>query len=359
MRKLSGSLALVLPTLLSLMPVLSSEAGLRSQSTSPKVNCQQSFDPYAVDKAVVIACGMKVFPRERVVALPDGGRESIYSLDGHKLVFKIPPKGFDPVRASATQLAFYGLPPKPTTSTELTEWTQHVSNLQPVDPPGYQVMGLPRAAATSASWSGYRAYSSSPTAYYFAEGIWNEPQALSTPCPNNTALTWAGLGGWSTSRLAQAGTGINTPGLGQHQAWWEVLPDKPNLVAISGLYGRPGWGFAAFTSWHGGFYSMYLQDFYTNRYSSFDYYTNTYDGTSADFIVERAQNNGVPLPLTNFSYVTYRDAWVNSAGTGVGSFPNVEIEMWTNGNGTGDWLAYADALTNSGQSFVDHYIYCQ
>ena len=158
--------------------------------------------------------------------------------------------------------------------------------------------------------------------------------------------------------MAQGGTGLNTPGLGQHQAWYEVLPDQPNLQALN-LYGRAGYGFAEFTSWHGGLYSFYFQDYYSGSYISFDYYTSSYNGANADFIVERAQNNGVPLNLTNYSYVNYRSAFVNSYGTGVGQYPNAKIAMWSHANGTGNLLAYADPLTNSGQSFVDHYAYCQ
>lgn len=104
-----------------------------------------------------------------------------------------------------------------------------------------------------------------------------------------------------------------------------------------------------------------MQDFYSGSYISFNYYTGSYNGASADFVIERAQNNGSPLNLTNFSYLTYKDAWVNgtSASNGVGNYPNSEIDMTTYPNGSGNLLAYASGLSNNGQTFTDYYNYCQ
>lgn len=359
MRTTARMFAIFVPVLVVLGSVLPTEADVR-QPAGPKLDCQSAFDPFVVDKAALLACGFKVYPQERIRVLPDGGKESSYTVAGHKEVHRVPPKGFNPVLATPSTLDFYGLPPKPTTPNELKVWEYQMSILHPVDLPAYQIEGLPRADV-SAVWSGYHATSGSSTAYNFTEGIWNEVQALSTPCSNNTALTWEGLGGWGgVQQLAQAGTGVNTPSLGQHQAWYEVLPDQPSLHPEP-LYAHAGYGFAAFTSWHGGYYAFYLQDFYSGSYISFNYYTGSYNGASADFVIERAQNNGSPLNLTNFSYLTYKDAWVNgtSASNGVGNYPNSEIDMTTYPNGSGNLLAYASGLSNNGQTFTDYYNYCQ
>ncbi|HYM95780.1 MAG TPA: G1 family glutamic endopeptidase [Candidatus Sulfotelmatobacter sp.] len=210
------------------------------------------------------------------------------------------------------------------------------------------------------NWSGYVATSSSRSAYSSAETVYNEPQALSTPCSNNAAVTWAGLGGYTTGTLAQDGTGINTPGLGQHQAWSEILPDQP-YIQPQPLYGHAGYGFIAEVNLlgGGGGFNFYMYDRYTGYGLSYQEFTNSYDASSADFIVERPTYNGKWMNLTNFAYLNFLDAWVNGnqPSNGVGHYPNDNVNMVNNANTY--IMAQPGGLSNNGQTFTDYYKNCQ
>src|SRR6202035_2239460 len=55
--------------------------------------------------------------------LPGGGTQYTYHYpDGSTENVPIPPAGFDPATASASQLAEYDFPPKPTDSAQLDQW---------------------------------------------------------------------------------------------------------------------------------------------------------------------------------------------------------------------------------------------
>lgn len=83
----------------------------------------------------------------------------------------------------------------------------------------------------------------------------------------------------------------------------------------------------------------------------------SYDGRTAECIDERPWiNNFYDATLTNYWYVAWLDAWVNDGGNGVGSYPNTEIDMYS--NQTHDLLATNTTLTNNGQSFENDWINC-
>ncbi len=245
------------------------------------------------------------------------------------MTYVVPPQGLDFSSASAAELAEYGIPPAPSDPSALSDWQDMIAHLHLVTPP-------PSLAATSITnvtnpsnvWSGYEAYSSSSTAYNLVEGQYNEPQALSTPCAGNAATTWAGLGGDGSQDLAQDGTAINAPGLGQHQAWSEVLPDQPYSIAQP-LSGHPGWRFYAEVNHISGGFHMYLYDSESGDGTAFTVHSNNYSGKTADFIVERPIVNHAPVPLTNYAYINYIQTYVNniSSSSGVGAYPHSPITM--------------------------------
>jgi hypothetical protein len=274
-----------------------------------------------------------------------------YNVDGLETIFKVPPIGFNPLSASTDQLASYGFPPRPTTPNELALWMKMGSNFHSITPPAF-LAEAHTSASSSQNWSGYLSGNASSGTYYSAEGYWNELQALSTTCPGNTVLTWAGLGGWIPSGshyLGQDGTAVNVSGVGQHQAWYEIVPKNGAIVPVN-LYAHAGYGFVALTFYHSqGYYEFYMYDYYSGQGTDFTVTTGDYDGMTADFIVERGQSGSGYTPLTNFSYLTYKDAWVNgnSSGNGVGYYNPNNILMWAQPNGGGDLLAQPTGLTNN------------
>jgi hypothetical protein len=231
-------------------------------------------------------------------------------------------------------------------------------HLHVVTPPSFLVETKATSNTTSPIWSGWLATSSSHSAYNFVEGQWNEVN-IGTSCSGGTESTWAGLGGWGVSSLAQAGTAYGTA-LSNHEAWYEILPDNASMIPIGGVFGHPGYRFTTTVQWTGvGSYKFYVYDSYSGHSSSFSVGSSSYDGSTADFVIERTQiTGGGPTPLSNYFYLNYLDAWVNGTGSshGVGNsgYSPLGVDMW-NGN---DQLAVAQQTTNSGQTFQDNYYHC-
>jgi hypothetical protein len=209
--------------------------------------------------------------------------------------------------------------------------------------------------ACSGCWSGYIATSGSSSTYTFAEAIYAEPGVYSTSCNPNAAIMWAGLGGYGKSNLAQDGTSVNWSGFGQHQSWYEILP---NYAVAEPVFGHPGYSFTAQVNRIGtsnGF-NFNLYDSYSGYGINFQVYGPGFDGSTADFIVERPSVNNTYQWLTNYVWVRFLDAYVNGTGPGhgVGSYPNTNISMWNGPN----LLAYNTSITNSGKSFNNYFNSC-
>jgi hypothetical protein len=112
-------------------PTVASTAEQNAGRDSEPPDCEGSFEPYDYTPAALEACGIPVFPAT-VEALPGGGeRYSYYEPTG--TLFEettVPPPGFDPVGATAEELAEYGFPPRPTplaSPGEQAEWERTVS----------------------------------------------------------------------------------------------------------------------------------------------------------------------------------------------------------------------------------------
>jgi len=329
-------------------------------------SCDSSFDPYTVSDAVLQACGIQKFALQSVETLPDGGKAYVYQIDGDVRTYKVPPPRFDALNATAAQLAEYDFPPRPTSGPELSSWRSMMGRVHIVQPPPALIMlpveALPNSSPSStpsANWSGYEATGQT---YNYINGQWNELQALSTPCNNNEVVTWVGMGGdYGSQTLVQAGTGVNVSGLGQHQAWSEVLPKEQGLVPVLGLYAHAGYRFTVdIQRGVSPYNTFYLYDSYSGNGASFEDNQIAFDGSTAEFIVERPYNNRGKYfyQLTNFDWMTWMYAvFANNGTQQIGNYPNHSIEMRNNG-GTGTLLAQPDGLYNSGSQFDDFYKAC-
>lgn len=261
--------------------------------------------------------------------------------------------------ATDGQLASYGLPPRPQDPTRLAAWTQQMSHRHSLTPPPALIethVRNDKCITHQTCWAGYVAKNyNSNTAFNWAQAIYNEPQALSTSCSPNAESTWAGLGGYGTSALAQDGTSINAAGLGQHQSWYEILP--ANAVAEP-VYGHPGYAFTAEVNHPGnGTFNFNLYDSYSNFGIQFVVGSSSYDGSSAEAITEAPLVNNVQQYRTNYAYINFLDVWVNGSGSGanIGQYNPINVSS-TAANGTP--LSNNNAIFNGGQSFKNNFLHC-
>jgi hypothetical protein len=95
-----------------------------------------------------------------------------------------------------------------------------------------QVLPTRNATTSSLNWSGYATSGSGITA---VKSTFTVPSA--GLLPPGFGATWAGIGGYTSSDLIQAGTSENSTGLlsDQYYAWYEILPaSETQLTNCSG-----------------------------------------------------------------------------------------------------------------------------
>jgi len=202
---------------------------------------------------------------------------------------------------------------------------------------------------SNSHWSGYLANSSSSNTYNTALGEYTEETLYSSACPTNYLVTWSGLGGWNTNTLGQAGTieSQGTQGINQNQGWTENLPAQTSIVTWP-IYATVGQTFEAYVHYSGGVYSYYLYNFYTGQAFPVTVDYNVYDGSTADFIVERpALISGLP-DLSNFRTMDYTYALANA--NGVGQYANDNVTMV---DSSGHDMAVPSSLISGGVAFTD------
>src|SRR5579872_639189 len=128
--------------------------------------CAPAFNAYAAGAAAAQACGLRVHPLQSKKTLADGGTQYTYTVDGGNTVtFRLPPATFDPLSATAAQLASYYLPQRPSSGAALGTWERLVNGKHKVPPAfliqGSQPFSQPQptgfSTATSPTWSVYYA----------------------------------------------------------------------------------------------------------------------------------------------------------------------------------------------------------
>ena len=296
-----------------LSPALVTATAGASAGKSPP--CHSAFNPYNYSRAAVAACGYRTFPRESFKALPGGGRGVYYNLNGHQVEFLIPPAGFNPATASASQLSEYGYPPRPAGASARARWASETTNSKSAPAPPFVAETPMRADSVyNPNWSGYVVSGGSGT-FTSAEALYPEPRFYHSSCAKTSDVTWAGIGGYYARKgesrypLAQDGTGFGVPDLGSHQAWFEIYPENAYSVDLSG---HIGYTFDAFVAWHGaGVYSFYMHDAKTNKDVAFREHNNSFSGISAEAINERPEINGKLTNLSNFETMTVSNSQAN------------------------------------------------
>jgi hypothetical protein len=194
--------------------------------------------------------------------------------------------------------------------------------------------------ANSSNWAGN--YANGHSNYGFVHASWAEP-AIDTSCARSDVAMWVGLGGVAhTGTLAQDGTAFGAPGIGDHQAWFEILPAFPVPVNVTATRGK---SFDAYTSreTQGGRagYVFFLKNDSTGAGVSPFVASSSYDGNTADVITERTEN------LKNFDPFMITEADAAFGGTDHlfgSSLPHVGTFMF----GKSRELAFPGSINGSG-----------
>ncbi|MHB8450075.1 MAG: G1 family glutamic endopeptidase [Mycobacteriales bacterium] len=303
---------------------------------------------------------------------PNAATVYTYDFQGSTLSQRVPPSSWRPATASAQELAYYGIPPRPSGGAELESWNAHFGQLTFVSSPGMCVTN--RSAGTSNIWSGWEAYSaSSPTAYDDSEANWTEAHTSNGCYTSDAHATWVGLGGdenftYGQPYLLQNGTEQDS----NQYAWWEAI--KPNYdthqVALYGFSVHDGDGMGAYVWYQPGSPAQVT-------FSWFDYAQNEaqsltmqgiagvpvseyYYGSTAEAIDERPTINNQATPLRDYGNVPWSSAYVHGGGTWYpirGSEPNQSITMEQYWSGQFHTLSSPFAGT-SADSFTDQWDQC-
>lgn len=289
----------------------SSGVGATHRAGGP-ANCNSSFDPYSYSQAAVSACGYRTFSMLATKAMAGGGTEHEYNMNGHMVKTYTPPKGFRPYTASNARLAEYGFPARPSNAASLARWRTEMRNWKGSAPaPRFLMETNMRSDTTyTPNWAGYVIQDLGGNFFTHAEGWYTEPTIYSSRCSHTVESSWAGIGGYNTSILAQNGTVYDSSGSANHQAWWEIVPEFA-MVPIN-FFGHPGYLFDASTRWLGNnAYRFWFYDYKTATTDVFDISDFNYEPESAEVIIERPTVNGSYTNLSNFGTWNVAEAQAN------------------------------------------------
>jgi hypothetical protein len=316
-----------------------------------------------------IACGDTLYPITSTSTLSDGGTAYSYVLPTGTMTITVPPPSFSPSTASSSELALYGIEPFPANSAEQPAWEEMAANYHPVSAPPYIVVsanqvapaatsGASGGSASSENWAGYITTSSSYATYTRAGLYYYEPSLYSSRCSSNAVVFWTGLGGWNTGDLAQIGTGYHLPGLSDNKYWYEVLPTEKYLIGLnfSSTPGyeqhvyvnytlQPGTKVYAFEMSGYNYYNGQGETFYWDPFPSGGV-TGIWDGSTADYIVERPTINGSLSYLSNFRSVDYT-GYAN--GNTIATYGHDAVTMYDSSNTV---MATPSSLTNGNEFTV-------
>ncbi len=230
-----------------------------------------------------------------------------------------PPAGFDPTMASASQLACYGFPSRPTDPSALADWLtvmRQARQFVPFAPiQSTDTHGISETINSTITWAGYgaRAQYNGNLQYYEVHAQWNVPTAYSAPAGNWVA-PWVGIGGVGTCCIVQAGQN-STPGSPPaYRVWYEDYPHaavyslSPAINAGDQLYvdvyNNPGDNNVRF----------YWEDVTTGQYTTDNILMDSFDPTSAEAVTEIRNTSITHQPYWNFGTATFTNVYVGAVG---------------------------------------------
>lgn len=212
-----------------------------------------------------------------------------------------PPSGFNPLTATNSDLAKYGLPTRPTDPAGLKKWENDMKHAKQYVAPNIVVAQGDTFGTISGSWGGYavQAGNNGGVTYSEAEADIVVPTFQGTVGGSSTPGFWTGVGGITSGDLMQSGFSINstsssfaTPGTTQYELWTEDVPyDAPAWV--SGLKIKPGDDVTVDTYYgpSNGEATAYFDDITTGQYTTVVFACPDFYGDSAEFAVEEPGNS--------------------------------------------------------------------
>lgn len=325
---------------------------------------------------------------DRVVDLPDGGKDYVYIIEGIENHYLVPPEDFNPLTATDAQLERYCFPARPEIvngisdqnedqSTEYSEWVKLMENYSGTPDPDLSIRITPitdenneattraTSSRTSKIWSGYESnLGANSSAFYTQVQVdFKQPtiSATSGSCLNSY---WVGLGGRNTPKLVQAGTA--TEGKSNHYAWYEYLSDSTGqtvaMQVIPNLSISAGDNIHVYISFQkaNGKFGYYVANNTTGKSAS-GYVDNLpsstqFDGTTAEWIVERCSmvsgSTSIPYNLGKYGTVTMSNckATLNSSNTWLGASDLsglYKVTMTSNGQSSGTVLSLPGSLSSN------------
>jgi len=293
---LAGGISLLAALVPALAPATA--PGAASRATG-QVSCHAAADPYRLPEGALARCGVRYYPLLRTYRPRGGGTAYVY-------------------RIGDTLTRYYA------------RSTQDVT-------PGPFIATVPASVAAPirrGSWGGYHTYSLH-NRYHSVGALWTEPHFRPSHCNSAADAFWVGLGGVGQSEtLVQDGTMFGAPGIGPHQAFYEIVSNTPGgsipATPVRGLYATPGQGFTASVSVvrstrFATEYRFRMHNLHTGRSADF---TQTvpggWPGKHADVEAEWLFRTG--SDMGNFGTVHFADA--ETDGKAFGSLPRVEDEIF-------------------------------
>jgi hypothetical protein len=256
------------------------------------------------------------------------------------------PEKFDPLEATARQIAAYRLPRRPDVEKEpelRALWDRTMSRTQLWITPEFEhhdqiTHGRARTAAgravsarlssggvanaTSSNWSGAAHFSPAGKPYGFVGGQWTVPSPNSTPDGAYYASEWVGIDGWGSSDVLQAGTETQITKVWfitakQVYAWWEWFPSGE--VKISNLPVSAGdimyCLICADSDTHATFYYSNQSQGVGTRFDVTAPGSTKLMGNVAEWIVERPTVGGSVANLTDYGACYFDECIAGGSGS--------------------------------------------
>ncbi|MCL6445729.1 MAG: hypothetical protein K6T83_20145 [Alicyclobacillus sp.] len=280
----------------------------------------------------------------------------------------VPPPGFNPFTATNEELKQYGFPARPTNQEDLQAWENAMVHAKYFN----QDLTFTSSDETadiqdySSNWSGKVDINDSTKDFSDVHATWVVPSVSGTSSDNAEDVQWIGFGGYYSysNGLLQCGLDQkqNSSGGFTNQLWLEIWPYE-TMQYINGAYVNSGDTLYVDMTYSKGVFNGYLEDETTGRVWRFSdsqpYVSIYYDGSTAEWIVERPSYSYGYNPLADFGSVTFTSAGTNSASYGQhpiedGTYTVSSEEMTSNGTSSGTPLANASSMTTPSQ-FTDYW----
>lgn len=304
--------------------------------------------------ALGIVIALPLVPKIQTLAAQGEQKVAIEGTTDEYFTIHQPPANFNPLKATDSELKYYGYPARPTDSSQLNDWEQLVSGKW-VMPKFTKTKDKPHTIsnkkadsnlensinATSKytdNWSGY-VYQSTA---YGVRGCWEVP-SISSDYKQGTVSDWVGLGGTtSTTPLVQMGTQereIN--GTVTNTVWTEIVgggyyTDLPQNV--SGITINPGDQVYAY---------VYLSDFPSSGCTVTFYFSNRTRGQNTSFFSKT---------FPNYADVATSAEWISERpdyGTsGIPSYDYYPVTKDTAGSKQVDFWASQYCTTFGGSTYT-------